>query len=110
MFTFWTRAGTWRIAYSHEPAGDGAASCLIATAYPAVVPVLLWGNELVCGSSKEKNNDIVIAITCFLRVKCPTHYLTKAPAVVGEVRRQRQAHFLSVAPCESHPPAPKWSQ
>ncbi|ARJ39852.1 hypothetical protein SporoP8_13765 [Sporosarcina ureae] len=109
MFTFSTRAGTWGIASSHEPAGDGAASWLMATAYPAVVPVLLWGNELVCGSSKKKNSDIVIAITCFLRVKCmncPTHNQTKAPAVVGEVRRQRQAHFLTAAPCESHPPAP----
>ncbi|PIC65951.1 hypothetical protein CSV78_15185 [Sporosarcina sp. P16a] len=81
MFTFSTRAGTWGIASSHEPAGDGAASCLMATAYPAVVLALLWGNELVCGSSKKKNSDMVIAITCFLRVKCmncPTHYLTKA--------------------------------
>ncbi|WP_303969810.1 hypothetical protein [Sporosarcina ureae] len=37
----WTRAGTWGIASSHEPAGGGAASCLMATAYPAVVPALL---------------------------------------------------------------------
>ncbi|WP_303966177.1 hypothetical protein [Sporosarcina ureae] len=36
-----TRAGTWGIASSHEPAGGGAASCLTATAYPAVVPALL---------------------------------------------------------------------
>ena len=40
---FWTRAGTWGIAYSQEPAGDSAASCLPATAYPAVVPALLSG-------------------------------------------------------------------
>ncbi|WP_233194256.1 hypothetical protein, partial [Sporosarcina sp. P21c] len=66
VFTFWTRAGTWGIAYSHEPAGDGAASCLMATAYPAVVPALLWGNELVCVSSKEKTSDMVITIKCFL--------------------------------------------
>ncbi|PIC82469.1 hypothetical protein CSV73_12430 [Sporosarcina sp. P1] len=62
MFTFWTRAGTWGIASSHEPAGDGAASCLMATAYPAVVPALLWGNELVCVSNKKKNSDIVIHV------------------------------------------------
>ncbi|PID05625.1 hypothetical protein, partial [Sporosarcina sp. P30] len=35
---------------------------------------------------------------------------TKAPAVVGVARRQRQANFLSLAPRESHPPAPKWGQ
>ncbi|WP_157129987.1 hypothetical protein [Sporosarcina ureae] len=39
----WTRTGTWGIASSHEPAGGGAASCLTATAYPAVVPALLSG-------------------------------------------------------------------
>ncbi|ARJ38441.1 hypothetical protein SporoP8_05940 [Sporosarcina ureae] len=66
MYAFWTRAGTWGIAYSPEPAGDGAASCLMATAYPAVVPALLWGNELVCVSSEEKNSDMVIAIMHFL--------------------------------------------
>ncbi|PIC81976.1 hypothetical protein CSV73_14640 [Sporosarcina sp. P1] len=66
MFTFLTRAGTWGIAYSHEPAGDGAASCLMATAYPAVVPALLWGNELVCVSNKRKTSGIVIAIMHFL--------------------------------------------
>ncbi|WP_303966706.1 hypothetical protein [Sporosarcina ureae] len=37
----WTRAGTWGIASSHEPAGGRAARCLTATAYPAVVPALL---------------------------------------------------------------------
>ncbi|WP_158232655.1 hypothetical protein [Sporosarcina sp. P26b] len=39
----WTRAGTWGIAYSHEPTSGGAASCLMTTAYPAVVPALLSG-------------------------------------------------------------------
>ncbi|PIC65908.1 hypothetical protein CSV78_15415 [Sporosarcina sp. P16a] len=62
MYAFLTRAGTWGIASSHEPAGGRAASCLMATAYPAVVPVLLLGNELVCGSSKKKNSDIVIHV------------------------------------------------
>ncbi|ARJ38440.1 hypothetical protein SporoP8_05935 [Sporosarcina ureae] len=66
MFTFWTRAGTWGIASSPEPAGDGAASCLRATASPAVVLALLWGNELVCVSNKKKNSDIVIAFMHFL--------------------------------------------
>ncbi|WP_303967805.1 hypothetical protein [Sporosarcina ureae] len=37
----WTRAGTWGIASSHEPTSGGAASCLTATADPAVVPALL---------------------------------------------------------------------
>ncbi|WP_157129959.1 hypothetical protein [Sporosarcina sp. P26b] len=41
--TLWTRAGTWGIASSHEPTSGGAASCLTATAYPAVVPALLSG-------------------------------------------------------------------
>ena len=40
----------------------------------------------------------------------PTPKLTKATAVVGVAMRQRQAHFLSLAPRESHPPAPKWGQ
>ncbi|WP_303968854.1 hypothetical protein [Sporosarcina ureae] len=39
----WTRAGTWGIASSHEPTSGRAASCLMATAYPAVVPALLSG-------------------------------------------------------------------
>ena len=30
--------------------------------------------------------------------------------MVGVARRQRQANFLSLAPRESHPPAPKWGQ
>ncbi|WP_143560814.1 hypothetical protein [Sporosarcina sp. P26b] len=38
-----TRAGTWGIASSHERTSGGAASCLMATAYPAVVPALLSG-------------------------------------------------------------------
>ncbi|WP_143560817.1 hypothetical protein [Sporosarcina sp. P26b] len=42
----WTRAGTWGIASSHEPTSGGAASCLMATAYPAVVPALLCGNQV----------------------------------------------------------------
>ncbi|WP_143560802.1 hypothetical protein [Sporosarcina sp. P26b] len=41
MSAFWTRTGTWGIASSHEPTSGGAASCLMATAYPAVVPALL---------------------------------------------------------------------
>ncbi|PIC85310.1 hypothetical protein CSV72_14420 [Sporosarcina sp. P20a] len=42
------------IAYSQEPAGDGAASCLLATAYPAVVRALLSGIHLFCGSKNDK--------------------------------------------------------
>ncbi|WP_157129981.1 hypothetical protein [Sporosarcina ureae] len=37
----WSRAGTWGIASSQEPTSGGAASCLMATADPAVVPALL---------------------------------------------------------------------
>ncbi|WP_158232635.1 hypothetical protein [Sporosarcina sp. P26b] len=37
----WSRAGTWGIASSQEPTSGGAASCLMATAYLAVVPALL---------------------------------------------------------------------
>ncbi|PIC68091.1 hypothetical protein CSV78_04685 [Sporosarcina sp. P16a] len=40
----------------------GTASWLMATAYPAVVPALLWENELVCVSNKKKNSDIVIHV------------------------------------------------
>ncbi|PID07419.1 hypothetical protein CSV65_16245 [Sporosarcina sp. P31] len=54
MSAFWTRAGTWGIAYSQEPAGGGAASCLLATAYPAVVPALLSGIYSSCGSKNDK--------------------------------------------------------
>ncbi|PIC82536.1 hypothetical protein CSV73_11970 [Sporosarcina sp. P1] len=45
------------------------ASCLRATAYPAVVPALLWESEFVCVSSKKTSN-IVILIIYFLRMKC----------------------------------------
>ncbi|WP_143560807.1 hypothetical protein [Sporosarcina sp. P26b] len=89
MSTFWTRAGTWGIASSHEPAGGGAASCLMATAYPAVVPALLSGIYFGCGSNRKKVSDIVISIMYFLRRKCrncPTYNLTKATTVVGVAR------------------------
>ncbi|PIC97770.1 hypothetical protein CSV68_16755, partial [Sporosarcina sp. P29] len=54
MSAFWTREGTWGIAYSQEPAGGGAASCLLATAYPAVVPALLSDIYFGCGSKNDK--------------------------------------------------------
>ncbi len=59
---FWTRTGTWGIASSHEPAGGRAASCLMATAYPAVVPALLSSINFDCGSNKNKISDLVILI------------------------------------------------
>ncbi|PID04431.1 hypothetical protein CSV65_15045 [Sporosarcina sp. P31] len=65
MSAFWTRAGTWGIASSQEPAGGGAASCLPATAYPAVVPALLSGIYSSCGSKGKKISDIVIASMYF---------------------------------------------
>ncbi|PIC57378.1 hypothetical protein CSV80_08845 [Sporosarcina sp. P12(2017)] len=65
MFAFWTRAGTWGIASSQEPAGGGAASCLMATAYPAVVPALLSENYLGCGFYRDEICDLAILIFCF---------------------------------------------
>ncbi|PIC58378.1 hypothetical protein CSV80_05390 [Sporosarcina sp. P12(2017)] len=61
MFAFWPRAGTWGIASSQEPAGGGAASCLLATAYPAVVPALLSGSYFGCGSNRKKISNIAKA-------------------------------------------------
>ena len=69
MSAFWTRAGTWGIAYSQEPAGGGAASCLLATAYPAVVPALLSGIYFGCGSKGKKIRELVILILYFLKKK-----------------------------------------
>ncbi|WP_157129984.1 hypothetical protein [Sporosarcina ureae] len=55
VLVLWTRAGTWGIASSHEPTSGGAASCLMATAYPAVVPVLLSGNQVRLLFIEEEN-------------------------------------------------------
>ena len=70
---------------------------------------VLSGSNFGCGSNTTKISYIMISIIYHLRKNspnCPTHDTTKATAVVGEARRQRQAHFLSLAPRESHPPAP----
>ncbi|PIC72716.1 hypothetical protein [Sporosarcina sp. P17b] len=59
----WTRAGTWGIAYSHEPAGGGAfASCLMATAYPAVVPTLLSTYQFRLWFIVVKTSDWVVLV------------------------------------------------
>ncbi|PIC97762.1 hypothetical protein CSV68_16795, partial [Sporosarcina sp. P29] len=69
-----------------------AASCLRATAYPAVVPALLWESEFVCVSSKKTSN-IVILIIYFLRMKWPTHYPAKrlANREIANVTQLRNA-------------------
>ncbi|PID04768.1 hypothetical protein CSV65_13635 [Sporosarcina sp. P31] len=87
---FWTRAGTWGIAYSQKPAGGSAASWLLATAYPAVVPALLSGSYFGCGSYRKKISDLVLLILYFLKRSLRT--------ALHPIQRRRL------------PPAPKWEQ
>ncbi|WP_303967802.1 hypothetical protein [Sporosarcina ureae] len=54
---FWTRAGTWGIASSHEPTSGRAASCLMATADPAVVPALLSTYQVWLWFIGDKTSD-----------------------------------------------------
>jgi len=58
----WTRAGTWGIASSHEPTSGGAASCLMATAYPAVVPVLLSAYQACLWFIGDKTSDWIVLV------------------------------------------------
>ncbi|PIC72605.1 hypothetical protein CSV76_14205 [Sporosarcina sp. P17b] len=58
----WTRTGTWGIASSHEPTSGGAASCLMATADPAVVPPLLSGVQVRLWFSRDEDSGTVIPI------------------------------------------------
>ena len=58
----WSRAGTWGIASSHEPTSGGAASCLMATADPAVVPALLSGNQVRLWFIGDKTSDWVVLV------------------------------------------------
>ena len=48
---------------------QSAASCLLATAYPAVVPALLSGIYFGCGSKGKKIRELVILILYFLKKK-----------------------------------------
>ena len=41
---------------------QSTASCLMATAYPAVVPALPLGIQLSCDSNRKKISDLVILI------------------------------------------------
>ncbi|WP_303969414.1 hypothetical protein [Sporosarcina ureae] len=58
----WTRAGTWGIASSHEPTSGRAASCLLATAYPAVVPALLSTYQVRLWFIVDKTSDLVVLV------------------------------------------------
>ncbi|WP_143560826.1 hypothetical protein [Sporosarcina sp. P26b] len=58
----WTRAGTWGIASSHEPTSGGAASCLMATAYPAVVPALLSTYQFSLRFIVDKTSNWVVLV------------------------------------------------
>ena len=51
----WTRTGKWGIASSHEPTSGRAASCVTATADPAVVPVLLSGDQVRLWFIEDEN-------------------------------------------------------
>ncbi|PIC95094.1 hypothetical protein CSV69_13465 [Sporosarcina sp. P26b] len=59
----WTRAGTWGIASSHEPTSGGAASCLMATADPAVVPALPSTYQVCLWFIGDKTSDWVVLVT-----------------------------------------------
>ena len=58
----WIRAGTWGIVSSHEPTSGGAASCLMATAYPAVVPALLSAYQVRLWFIVDKISDWVVLV------------------------------------------------
>ena len=62
----WIRTGTWGIASSPEPAGGGAASCLTATADPAVVPVLLSGDQVwlwfIEGENQRRDDSLLFVL------------------------------------------------
>ncbi|WP_303966180.1 hypothetical protein [Sporosarcina ureae] len=60
---FWTRAGTWGIASSHEPAGGRSARCLMATAYPAVVPALLSTYQVGLWFIGDQNSNWIVLVS-----------------------------------------------
>ena len=70
----WTRAGTWGIASSHEPTSGGAASCLMATAYPAVVPALLSTYQIMLWFIGDKTSDWVVLVPILAKEKSEVSY------------------------------------
>ena len=63
----WTRTGTWEIASSHEPTSGGATSCLMAPADPAVVPVLLSGDQVYLWFIEGENQRLGGTFICFCK-------------------------------------------
>ncbi|WP_158232756.1 hypothetical protein [Sporosarcina sp. P17b] len=70
----WTRAGTWGIASSHEPTSGGAASCLLATAYPAVVPALLSGYQVWLWFIGDKTSNWVVLVPILAKEESDLSY------------------------------------
>ena len=70
----WTRAGTWGIASSHEPTSGGAASCLMATAYPAVVPALLSAYQFSLRFIVDKTSDWVVLVSILAKQESQLPY------------------------------------
>ncbi|WP_303966148.1 hypothetical protein [Sporosarcina ureae] len=60
---FRTRAGTWGIASSREPTSGGAASCLTATADPAVVPALLSIYQVRLWFIVDQTSDWIVLVS-----------------------------------------------
>ncbi|WP_143560827.1 hypothetical protein [Sporosarcina sp. P26b] len=71
----WTRTGTWGIASSHEPTSGRAASCLMATAYPAVVPALLSTCQVRLWFIVDETSDLVVFVpySCKRRIRTALH-------------------------------------
>ncbi|PIC74427.1 hypothetical protein [Sporosarcina sp. P17b] len=91
MSAFWTRTGTWGIASSHEPTSGGAASCLMATADPAVVPALLITYQVRLLFIVDKTRDLVVFVphSCKRRIRTALHIIQRRRLhVVGVVMRQ----------------------
>ncbi|WP_143560833.1 hypothetical protein [Sporosarcina sp. P26b] len=63
MSAFWIRAGTWGIASSHEPTSGEAASCLMATADPAVVPALLSTYQVCLWFIVDQTSDWKVLVS-----------------------------------------------
>jgi len=71
---FRTRTGTWGIASSHEPTSGEAASCLMATAYPAVVPALLSTYQVCLSFIGDKTSDWVVLVTILAKQESELPY------------------------------------
>ena len=70
----WTRAGTWGIASSQEPTSGGAASCLMATADPAVVPALLSTYHVRLWFIVDKTSDWVVLVSILAKQESELPY------------------------------------